>query len=49
VFDYIKNLDFYEDPDYNYIMSELSFILEESGSAGDLTYDWEALTSDLRL
>ena len=28
IFEYIRNLDFYDDPDYNYIFSELNFVLE---------------------
>lgn len=49
VFQYIKNLDFYEDPDYRYIVSELTYIFENKCDLVDLEYDWEKLPQDARL
>lgn len=44
--EYIKNLDFYQDPDYHYIQTELSFILDSLKLNHDMTYDWENLTDN---
>ena len=40
VFEYIKSLEFYEDPDYKFIISELTFIYEDKCDLVDLDYDW---------
>jgi casein kinase 1 len=49
VFEYIKSLDFYEDPDYRFIISELTYIFEDKCDLIDLEYDWEKLPSCARL
>lgn len=36
VFEYIKNLDYYEDPDYRYIIAELTFVFENRCDLIDL-------------
>ena len=43
VFEYIKSMDFYEDPDYCYILSELSHIYEVNFEDLPVVYDWEKL------
>jgi hypothetical protein len=48
VFDYIKSLDFYEDPDYKYIMSELSSLYERMGFLLDFEYDWVTLKKNVK-
>lgn len=40
VFEYIKSLEFYEDPDYRFIISELTYIFEDKCDTIDLQYDW---------
>jgi hypothetical protein len=30
IFEYVKNLSFYEDPNYHYILTELSYLLEQN-------------------
>ena len=36
VFEYIKSLEFYEDPDYRFIISELTYIFEDKCDLIDL-------------
>ena len=43
ILEYVRSLSFYADPDYYFILSELSYVIE--GSAGGLLYDWEMRTS----
>ena len=49
VFEYIKNLDYYEDPDYHYIQAELSYAVEEISMNEHLCYDWELLANENKL
>ena len=43
VLEYVRSLSFYADPDYYFIISELSYLIE--GTGGELSYDWEMRTS----
>lgn len=49
VFEYVKSLDFYEDPDYRFIISELTYIFEDKCDLIDIEYDWEKLPPKARL
>lgn len=49
IFQYIKSLNFYQEPDYHYILSELSFVLEHECGPFHFTYDWESLEREEKL
>lgn len=49
VFQYIKGLDYYQDPDYRFIISELTYIFENKCEMIDFQYDWQKLPNNAKL
>ncbi len=43
---YVRSLEFYEKPDYNYIRSNLRASLSKSTTRKDFLYDWNQLPDE---
>ena len=46
--EYIKGLGYYEEPDYEFILKELSYTLKINCGT-EIVYDWELLRQDQKL
>jgi len=44
--EYIKSLGYYEDPDYEFILRELTYVLDNHCDNRDPIYDWELMKQD---
>lgn len=46
---YVRHLDFYEDPNYNYLRNIFNNALNKNGFVYDLNFDWANKISSVRI